>query len=100
MICKNHPRSVDIPGLGMSSEKEKEGTYRKVLPQLDILALRANMVVFHITQNSDSGVGCFDPFLHEKFPWNKLIFGYISEAMKCWYILARPPFTQLPSFSH
>lgn len=71
MICKNDSCSVDILDLGMNSEKEKEGTHRKVLPQLDILALQANIVVFHITQNSVREVGCFDPFLHEKFHWKQ-----------------------------
>lgn len=52
----------------MSSEKEKEGTYRKMLTQMDD---RQHIVVFPITHNSDSEVGCFDPFLHEKFHWEQ-----------------------------
>ena len=53
MINKNGPGSGDTPHLEVNDEKEKDRSYRKVLPHLDIFALWANIAVFCIIKNTD-----------------------------------------------
>ena len=53
-IHKNDPCSGSTLGLWVSNEKRKDRTCSKGLPQLDVFALWASIVVFCVTQEIDS----------------------------------------------
>lgn len=88
MAIKNDPGAVGIPSLGVNLEKKKDKTYRKVLPQLDVPALWASMVLIHAWYKMLIS-SLFGHIIHMRsLTGNNPIPNYILMLFKCKHILA------------